>query len=504
MTKGKLKKFDLITHFFYPLTVILMESLWISLWLKWIGSRTIFQEPRQVLSLTSVIIVIAAAMLITRIFINQKFSLLGTQFCIIISGIITMTVVLGIEYSGNYILLSFQWFKYIIELFKNTFAHPGTIIIAIPAIIYLWWRGIILGKSSSASWFEKIYTSFVFAITALIILLIFWQLTGASGTKNNLPGQEICIYILTFFFSGLLSVAISHFYIIHSAVPKKEVIISSVRRYFLLMLIAISCIIFVSFVIASIISPELIEGAGRITHAVIEFIGNILSYVLIALVYLVGAIFAIFKWFLGLFFTDRMPAQEHRNIKLPEFNYHYKSIGPSSIMIDIIEWLVLATIVVLVIFFLAKAIKRYRERNAMETEDIDEVRVSLGSWSSFMTDLRLLLKSLGQKFKQKTHKATSYLFNINKAGILDIREMFRHLQYEAARSGIARRRHETVEEYARRIEKKIPGSRIHLNNFIKIYENVRYGGYIIHTDLLSHANELWQTLRGLLRDLRKE
>jgi hypothetical protein len=109
---------------------------------------------------------------------------------------------------------------------------------------------------------------------------------------------------------------------------------------------------------------------------------------------------------------------------------------------------------------------------------------------------------MGDKFKKKPPAAPPYVFDENAAGRLDIREIFRHLQWEAGRSGIARRRHETAVEYADRLQRIVPDSSSPLHDLTGIYENVRYGETGVPEEKVDSANNLWQTLRGLIRKLR--
>ena len=76
------------------------------------------------------------------------------------------------------------------------------------------------------------------------------------------------------------------------------------------------------------------------------------------------------------------------------------------------------------------------------------------------------------------------------------------MQWEAGRSGIPRRRHETAEEYAQRIEHLVPDSALPLNSLTDMYENVRYGEEIASVDKENNANSIWQTLKGMIRKLR--
>jgi hypothetical protein len=494
---NRFKNFDWLAVVFYPLAVILMEAFWVSPWLGWIGVWPFFSESRPVLGLPSVIIVIVVSLLVTRIFTSQKLPMWAVQTIVIGCGLVTMLLVLGVEYADGYTFLSGRWFGHIVQVLGNTFDNPSTIVVAIPAIAYLWWRGIMLGQSTS--YFKDIYRSFLLGMVALIALIIFWQISSSSGGFAK-PGADIGLNVIAFFFFGLLSIAICHLYVMRSTMPREEAKLTSVWRWLPIMLGVIGGMVLIGFGVASALSPDLIESIGRGADAVFGFLGKILEYIIWPIVYLFQGLVIAFKWFIGLFGGGQPGQQEMTgNMTMPDAPAVTLS-ELSPLVTAIIKWSVLAIIIGAVLFFLAKAISRYRERHARE--DIDETRESLWSWRGIRDDLKLLFKMMGDKFKKKPPAAPPYVFDENAAGRLDIREIFRHLQWEAGRSGIARRRHETAVEYADRLQRIVPDSSSPLHDLTGIYENVRYGETGVPEEEVDSANNLWQTLRGLIRKLR--
>ena len=109
---------------------------------------------------------------------------------------------------------------------------------------------------------------------------------------------------------------------------------------------------------------------------------------------------------------------------------------------------------------------------------------------------------MGQRFRRKPAASPGYRFDENATGRLDIRDIFRHLQWEAGRSGLPRRRHETASEYTNRLQRMVPDSGEHLERLTELYADVRYGEIGIPEEQVDGANSLWQILRGLLRKLR--
>jgi len=491
-TTSRFKNFDWIATGFYPLAVILMEAFWVSPWLNWLGIWPVFSTGRPVLHLASVVIVIVASLVITRIITRQKLSLWGIQLIVIGSGLLVMLLVLAVEYNDGYVFLSGAWFGHFGQMLGDTFNDASTIVVAIPAIIYLWWRGIMLGQSTS--YFKDIYRSFLLGMAALVVLIIVWQISSSSGTIPA-PGAGIGINVIAFFFFGLLAISISHLYNMRRTMPKEEARHTSIWRWLPVMLGVIGAMILIGFGIASAISPEFINVLSSGTSAVFWFFGKIFEYIMVPIIYIAQWVVKAFWWFITLFKGESAaPPPDSNNMSIPQ-NSIIQSGEFSPAVVSAIKWSVLAIIIVIVVVVLAKAVARYRERRAQD--EFDETRESLFSWKGLMADLK-------EMFKRKPKVATTppYQFDENEVGRLNIREIYRHMQWEAGRSGIARRRHETASEYRTRIEHIVPDSAPPLNNLTDMYESVRYGEEMASVDKETYANNLWQNIKVLLRKLR--
>jgi hypothetical protein len=495
--RNRLGNFDWLAVVFYPLAVVLMEVFWIYPWLVWLGNWPLFTESRPVLSLASVIITLAVSLLVNRIVFKREWSLLRIRSVIIGGGLVVILLVLAADYNAGYGFLSGQWFVHIGQALGATFSNPQTIVLAIPVLLYLWWRGIILGQTTS--YFRDIYRSFLLGMAALIALIIIWQISSASG-KFARPGTDIGLNVIAFFFFGLMAIAICHLYLMRSTMPREEAKLTSVWRWMPIMLGVIGGMVLVGFGLAGIFSPELFESIGRGFNAVTDFFSKILNYILVPFNYIFEFIFWILRFLMNLIRSDQIQqpggSGNMTNPNWPEVIT--KELPPW--VTEVIKWFVVALIVGLVIFILVRAISRYRERHAQE--DIDEVSESLFSWRGLRDDLKLLLKMMGEKFKRKPPAAPGYSFEEMENRRLQIREIYRHLQWEAGRSGIARRSHETADEYANHLKHEVPDVSVPLDDITRIYEHVRYGEVNVPEEQVDSANGLWTTLRGLLRKLR--
>ena len=497
---NRFRKFDWLAVVLYPLAVILMEVFWVYPWLVWLGGWPIFSEQRPALGLAAVIIVLAVSLLVTRVLFRQKWPMWVIQSVIIGGGLVTILLVLGVEYGAGYGFLSGAWFVHVGQILWTTLDSPHTIVVALPVLLYLWWRGIILGQTTS--YFRDIYRSFLLGMVALIALIVIWQIS--SGSENfEPPGPGIGLNIIAFFFFGLMAIAVCHLYTMRRSMPKEEAALASVRRWLPMMLGVVGGVVAVGFAVASVFSEEFFASIGHGVGVAFDFLGKIFNYILIPFNYLFDAIFYVIQFFLNLLRSDQ--TFEPEGLGGTPF-LERTEIGQSPIppiVTDIIKWLVILVIVAVVIFILAKAISRFRAQRARE--EIEEIHESLWSWRGLKDDLKLLFGMMGQKFKRKRALAgPKHDMDDDISRRLNIREIYRRLLWEAARSGVARHRHETASEYAGRLERAVPDTSEPLDRLTDLYIDVRYGETSPPEEQVDNANSIWGTLRGLLRRIRGE
>lgn len=495
---SRFRSFDWLAVVFYPLAVVLMEAFWVYPWLVWLGGWPIFSERHPALSLTAVIIVLAVSLLVTRVFLRQKWPLRTIQSVIIGSGLLAILLVLGIEYRADFVFLSGGWFVHVGQALGNTFGSPHTIVVALPVLLYLWWRGIILGQTTS--YFRDIYRSFLLGMVALIALIIIWQISSGSESFAA-PGPGIGLSIIAFFFFGLMSIAVCHLYAMRRSMPKEEAALTSVWRWLPIMLGVVGGMVVVGFIVASVFSEEFFVSIGQGAGIVFDFLGKIFHYILIPLNYVFEGIFWVLRFLINLIRNDQPLQPEGTGEQgFPEMaDVVQRDLPAAAIMA--VKWLVIALIVAAVIFILAKAISRFRAQRARE--EIEEIHESLWSWRGVRDDLRLLLNMIGKRFQRKrVPVAVKPDIDEGTSRRLNVREIYRHLLREAACSGLARYRHETASEYASRLEQAVPDGREPLDRLTGLYIDVRYGETSPPEEQVDSANIFWRTLRGLLRRIR--
>jgi uncharacterized membrane protein len=291
--------------------------------------------------------------------------------------------------------------------------------------------------------------------------------------------------------------------------PKEDAALTSVWRWMPIMLGVIGVVVLIGFGIASIFTPGMFETIGQGFSIVGHWLGKALEIILTPLIYLIGGLVWVFQWLLKLLGTNNEPLSQNGTaggILGAEDNI---TGGLPPWIEDTLKWIVIVVIIGLVLFVLAKSISRYRARKARE--DIDEVNESLFSWKGLKDDLKEFMNMMGNRFKRKPQEDAAPKFDADAEGRMDIREIFRHLQWEGRNSGVTRRLHETAAEYAYRLERAVPDSVESIDNVresvesIKgMYEEVRYGENSLPEPALDTANSVWQGIKKMIRKLRGE
>jgi hypothetical protein len=487
-------KIDWLATVIYPLAVVLMEAFWVFPWLYWLGSWPMYAVPHPPLSLAVVIVVPAVGLAVTRyLHRREDLSLSVIRAAAVGCGIVVFFVALRLDYPPP---AGTGWFAHVGDLLAATFQHPSTIVLAAPVLVYLWWRGIVLGRATS--YFHDVYRSFALGMAALIVLLIIWQVAGANA-RFSAPGSDVGMYVIAFFFFGLLSIAVCHLYTIRRSMPKEEAALTSVRRWLPIMLAVIGGMVLIGFGVAALFSPGFFEGVGRVASVVSHGLGKLIDYILIPLGYIFEAVMWVLRWFISLLrrvSPDQEPGEAGNG--LPKFDEVTTRDWPPEVLAAI-KWLVFIVIIGLVIFLLWRAVSRARARKRQE--DIEEINESLFSWAGLRDDLKDMLRNMRNRFatRRGTRPRT---YGDDLPGTLDVREIYRRLLRESARSGLPRRPGETVEEYARRLGRFVPESAEPLGGINPAYSEVRYGDRSLGTDRVRGANQLWASLRGVLRKLR--
>ena len=496
----RFKKVNWIADIFSPLAVILMEVFCLCPWLVFIGRWPMVTGPRTPLSFLSLLFLLGGSFITTRFFLKRKWSMAWIQASIIACGLIALFLVLRIEYAAGFNLFSGQWFVSYGQQIIDFFTKYPPFVFAIIAGLYFWWRGISLARSRL--YFDDIYHSFLIQLVSLVFLIIMWNFTFKNGPFKNIT-SNIGVYIVGFFFFGLLALALSNLRVIQEKFRKKGDLSKNFGRRWLTTIVIVICsVVLLGIGFASIFSTQFISLLGKSMNSVSGAYSNVVYFLLLVVGFLVEWIYYLGEFFISLITHGKIP-EPPTLIKLatPK-NTSTTTNAFSPHVVLIIKLVVLALIIFGVIFLIARAIQRQHRKEL--PEDVEEEQESLWSWEGFKADLMVFINALLQLFKRKKKPAPANV-TINWPADeevkrrLSIREIYQHLLWHGARLKIPREEYETPSEYVRRLERAIPEGKEPLHEITDLYIDVRYGEHPTEEKKTDAANSIWDKLRTLFK-----
>jgi hypothetical protein len=496
------KKINWINDVLTPLTVILMECLWLYPWLYFLGKQLAFTVRKQPLSLLSLIVILGVSFITNKLFQRRRWSILWIQLSIMAVGLLTIFLVIRIEYGDGFPILSGQWFASYGQVLFDIFAQRHPLLLALVAAFYLWWRGISLSRSTL--YFEDIYKPFLIELATLVLLVIMWGITLKIETLPKLTAN-IGIYIIGFFFFGLISMALVNLRLILEKMKNKGEASSTLsRRWVSIIVTVIGGIVLLGIGFASIFSAQFVSSFQRFVSTISGLYDKIVYFIFYAVGFVVQLIGYVYQWLLNLFIHKKtvQPTQQTDLGEPDKINGIVQgSISPQVILI--LKWIIIILVLIAVVFFISRAIMRNRARAKDELEEENE---SLWSWGGFKADLVIFFDMLLHRFKRKTKPATvnpslNWQADEDIKRRLSIREIYQHLLWQAARLRIPRESYETPSEYAGRLGQAVPDSKVPLDEITNLYIDVRYGEHQMEEKKIDDANNIWEKLRNLLKGI---
>ena len=496
------KKVNWISDVFPPLAVILMEVFSLCAWLIFIGSLPMVTHDRPPLTFWSLLFILGGSFIAARFFLKRKWPIAWIQITIMACGLVAIFLALRVEYAAGFSLFGARWFAIYGNEIINFFTKYPPFVFAIIAGLYLWWRGISLARSRL--YFDDIYHSFLIQLVLLVFLIIMWSFTYKSGPLKNIT-SSIGIYIVGFFFFGLLALALTNLRIIQEKFRKKgELSKNFGRRWLTTILIVIGAVTLLGIGLASIFSSQFISLLGKFMNSISGAYSAVINFILLAIGLLVQLIYDIGEFLINLIPKPKALTTTPETSPLVATTTTPGSGGVyyNPQLVLIIKLVFLALIVFGVIFLISRAIQRQHRKEL--TEDVEEEQESLWSWEGFKADLMVFFKAIFQLFKRKKKPAqanitTDWQVEDDIERRLNIREIYQHLLWHGSLLKIPREKYETPSEYARRLGQVVPDGKEPLDEITGLYIDARYGDHPVEEKKTDRANSIWQKLRGLFK-----
>ena len=502
----RLPNLNWISVLLVPVAVVLMEVFWFYPWLVWVGRVPFFAGDRPPLSLASVIVLLGASYAVTLYLLSRNWSEGWTRAGVVGFGLVLVYAAIRSEYHAGYGLADPQWFVYIGRAILNLFSEANLLVVALPATVYLWWRGIDRGRRSLLV--GDLYRTFLIGVGSFVLLIIAWRVSLGAGSLEDLAAT-VAPQIAAFFFFGLSALALTNLTSIRQRMAPEESMRSFNRRWIPTLFGVIAGIVLIGVAVAGVFSPEFMAFLGRLVESAFDVAREVFYYLLLPFGYIAAALVYVGMWLINLIRRGEPPEFQMPELFGEEEQNEIPKGEPLPEIIGVVlKWVLFAVVAILVTYFLVRAVSRFRISRARS--DVEEVNESLWSWQGFKADLVLFFNSLWQRLLRRRKRsagpeAPPYWYGVEEqfgSGRLSIREIYCRLLWQGSRFGVPHRDWETPYEYDRRLGHVLTEGAGELAELTDLYVGVRYGDTEPPEWQVDHANSLWRGLRQLLQGHR--
>jgi hypothetical protein len=162
-------------------------------------------------------------------------------------------------------------------------------------------------------------------------------------------------------------------------------------------------------------------------------------------------------------------------------------------VLQVMQWVFVAVIVGLAIWFAMRQLKRLQQKQRDEGEA--EIRESVFSSEALMSDLKSMLGGLRRGWMSRQAR-----FNLRRQPET-VRDAYQHVIVHAGRQGIPRDERETPRQYSTRLSQAEPDVHDPIDDLTERYIRARYGELTSDEDV-QIAREDWDVIRQRLRRQR--
>ena len=466
---------------------VLVEVLRVYPWMVFIG--IVQGWGSSPFSLLSSLLVVGITAYVTKRTLASKLSLGKARLVTIGITLGVLLLLIRLEHGAGYAVWDTAW------LTSLTSQLP-VLLWSLAYGFYLLWRGTVVGREVLSS--HYFYFNFAVGVAGFIVVVLLW--TAAPGTSAMSALGALSPYVLGYFFVSLLAMGLCNFRERLRETGNAARLFT--RRWLMILTSVAFVIVFIAAIIAGDLNAVSVAAILNALHTFATWLVIAFAYIVLYPIGILGeGIYYVMRFILSLFGTQQ-PFKPEQTAG-PDLPKDLKDVAawPHWLVLTL-EWLLVLLLVAAVVYFLSKALYRYR-RPAAEKE-VDEIHQSLWSWAGFKADVLGFLRGLFARFRKKVslHSAVSVppvsVTSNDEAKLRDIRELYRGLLWEGRQAGVPRSTGETPYEY----QQKLSGRQFSDEDVAAItdaYVQARYGHDRIDDGRLAGLARLWLRVRAAFR-----
>lgn len=283
--------------------------------------------------------------------------------------------------------------------------------------LLLWWRGIIAGREPVIG-YDVVYRGFGTGVVAWMGALI---VAGSDGSRAGLGGG-----VLLFFLVSLSALALASLVSVQRRAHGEAG--PGISRFWLVVVASvILTILTLGVLLSQVLVPELITQLLGLFRPIVNLLAQGLYFLLTAIAALVFIVLGPIIEFL----RPRGPAAPlptpqsdlFENFRREMERAAQGSQAPPGWVVTLVQALFVLALLVAVLFFLSRAFRRLR---LLDSEGVEEMRESIGSWALLWAQLGALLRSCAACAFQwwlPAHFCRWRLFRVRRGGCLSAKSI---------------------------------------------------------------------------------
>lgn len=471
-----------------PVTLALMTACWVGAVLAVFSARTTAGElappPVVVLALWWL-----GGWFVTRWSLLQPWAERRGGQVVAISGVVAVLLGLwGLYLRSSYDLWDIRWLGALWRISLAEVSSELTVpLLSAIAGLLLWWRGIVAGREPVIG-YDAVYRGFGTGVVAWVGALI---VAGSDEGWAGLGGG-----VLLFFLASLSGLALASLVSVQRHAHGEAG--PGISRFWLVVVASvILTILTLGVLLSQVLAPELITQLLGLFRPIVNLLAQGLYFLLTAIVALVFIVLGPIIEFL----RPRSPAaplptpqsDPFENFRCEMERAAQGSQAPPGWVVTLVQALLVLALLIAVLFFLSRAFRRLR---LLDSEGVEEMRESIGSWALLWAQLGALLRRLRRRRVPAVAAGPFLPLEAvpGEAGRLSIREVYRQLLALARERGVPRARSQTPYEYERVLGQAFARSQEEVEAITEAYVAARYGPTSPPEGVVSRVNRAWQAM----------
>lgn len=461
-------------------------------WLLFIGVLSLPGWTYPPMALLGAFVIMAVTAYLVRGTVGGGLHMAETRIGTLIIGIVLILLFTRLGNSGGYALWDPAWFQY-------AKGHIYAIIGALLFGIFLLWRGITVGREEMKT--SYLYRNFMIGIASFIVLIVIWAASGI--TAGDRLFLTLMPYVLGYFFTALMGLGVGNFLSLREGIGTRGKATDLFARRWLIVLVSTVVIITavativasgLSLNLARLILDRLNTAAGWLATGFLYGLGYALGFI-------VAGISLVVSLFYSLIHISKMKPPPNVTSNGGDLTKQLQSGHTSPQVLAVLQWVLLAAVVAVVVYFLWRALYRYWKGS--QEKGYEEINESL--WGNFGADMRSFLRGLADRFRRKpgARAVPPLAATMTDADqFVSVRELYRGLLWVGAESGRPKATAETPFEYRNTLKRAIerePALREGLADLTDAYVEERYGHVMVDRERGMALVRLWLRLRSALR-----